>query len=85
MTLRVASLERRALTPLADEDWENNRHYGVIVDAGSSGSRVYVYSWKDHSFVKSNNTAENLKGAIPIVERADKNGLKWTHRQEPGK
>ncbi|KKA28317.1 hypothetical protein TD95_003022 [Thielaviopsis punctulata] len=23
-------------------------HYGVVFDAGSSGTRVYVYKWKDH-------------------------------------
>ncbi|KAI8343517.1 nucleoside phosphatase family-domain-containing protein [Chlamydoabsidia padenii] len=84
MSSHVNSMKRRALTPLTDEDWENNRRYGVIIDAGSSGSRVYVYSWKDHDFMKSTHSIEELKGTIPIVERADKNGLKWTHRQEPG-
>ncbi|ORX61332.1 hypothetical protein DM01DRAFT_1404151 [Hesseltinella vesiculosa] len=66
----------------SDEIWESNRHYGVIIDAGSSGSRVYVYSWKDNEYLRDTN--ESLKGAIPMVERADKNGLKWTTRQEPG-
>jgi Golgi nucleoside diphosphatase len=68
-----------------DQEWANNRRYGVIIDAGSSGSRVYVYSWKDHEFLKTTMSAEDLQGNIPMVERADKNGLKWTHRQEPGK
>ncbi|KAI9301165.1 nucleoside phosphatase family-domain-containing protein [Cunninghamella echinulata] len=77
--------KRRPLTtPLNDADWENNRKYGVIIDAGSSGSRIYVYSWKDHEYLKGTHTLEELKGNIPIVERADKHGLKWTHRVEPG-
>ncbi|KAI8065394.1 nucleoside phosphatase family-domain-containing protein [Gilbertella persicaria] len=65
-------------------EWIKNRRYGVIIDAGSSGSRVYVYSWKDHEFTKSSLTAEELKGKIPIVERGDQDGLKWTSREEPG-
>ncbi|KAI8340225.1 hypothetical protein BC941DRAFT_419815 [Chlamydoabsidia padenii] len=71
--------------PVPDQDWENNRRYGVIIDAGSSGSRVYVYSWKDHDYLRSTWSPEDLQDNIPMVERADKNGLKWTHRQEPGK
>jgi Golgi nucleoside diphosphatase len=64
--------------------WEQNRKYGVFIDAGSSGSRVYIYSWKDHEHVMSEWTVEELRGKLPTVERGDKDGLKWTTRQEPG-
>ncbi|KAG2200057.1 hypothetical protein INT47_007702 [Mucor saturninus] len=73
-----------SLSRASPQDWEQNRKYGVIIDAGSSGSRIYVYSWKDHEYAKNAWSVEELKGKIPIVERGDQDGLKWTSREEPG-
>ena len=85
LTKRHAALLPRQDRDDVEEPWESNRRYGVVIDAGSSGSRVYIYSWKDHEHIKSIQTPEELRGTIPIVERGDSLGLKWTRREEPGK
>ena len=42
-----------------------NNDYGVIIDAGSSGSRVYVYYWKHRED----------KTVLPDIYPVDGNGL----------
>jgi len=52
-----------------DDDQDDGVKYAVIVDAGSSGSRIYVYEYtKEHK----------------LKRVTDHNGKPWSHRVEPG-
>ncbi|KPM40062.1 hypothetical protein AK830_g6473 [Neonectria ditissima] len=41
--------------------------YGVILDAGSSGTRLYVYKWKNHAAVTKDASAVELK-SLPKIK-----------------
>ncbi|KAJ3115665.1 Golgi apyrase [Physocladia obscura] len=61
-------------------DWYADRRYGIIIDAGSSGSRLLIYSWRkfNHPSYSSN--------SLPIIEKAfpSNSSQPWFKSIEPG-
>ncbi|KAI9795560.1 MAG: Golgi apyrase [Piccolia ochrophora] len=53
--------------------------YGVILDAGSSGTRIHVYKWLDSAAARKHADVAELKN-LPVL-RTEK---KWTHKAHPG-
>lgn len=59
--------------------WDNGRNYGIFIDAGSSGSRIYVYSWLDPSLASHLASDSTIK-----IEKADSAGVNFELKEEPG-
>ena len=51
-------------------------HYGIVIDCGSSGSRVYVYFWPPHD--------GNPKELLNIQQMRDRNSQLVVMKVEPG-
>lgn len=69
--------------PTANDPWLSGRRFGIVIDAGSSGSRLQIYSWKDPRTIKVLPGSE-LSYTLPKVEKGTKNEVDWVKKVEPG-
>lgn len=55
-------------------------HYGIVIDAGSSGSRINVFRWQDNDALLAEKASEELTHSVPQIFQ-DKD---WTKKVTPG-
>ncbi|KAK3306941.1 nucleoside phosphatase family-domain-containing protein [Chaetomium strumarium] len=53
--------------------------WGVILDAGSSGTRLHIYRWKDPEKARKSASDKDLR-SLPVL----KTEKKWTKKKRPG-
>lgn len=66
---------------MADDVHERspNHRYGIIFDAGSSGTRLHIYRWLDSHKARKEAGVKELK-SLPVLETKSK----WTEKIHPG-
>ncbi|KAJ7154261.1 nucleoside-diphosphatase [Mycena filopes] len=65
------------------DPWLSGRHFGIVIDAGSSGSRVQIYSWRDPRSITIQKGGA-LSKSLPKVEKGTREGEAWMTKVEPG-
>ncbi|KAG7879924.1 hypothetical protein KL935_000717 [Ogataea polymorpha] len=55
-------------------------NYGIVVDSGSSGSRIQIYKWKDPAGLQNESKDPAILSSVPQIVQEDK----WTYKIDKG-
>ncbi|KAI8605584.1 nucleoside phosphatase GDA1/CD39, partial [Dissophora ornata] len=76
------------MSSLHSERWLQNRRFGIVIDAGSSGSRIHIYSWINRQYLQQTAPDSEFVGILPTIEPGVESGspdaADWTKKTEPG-
>ncbi|CDK26657.1 unnamed protein product [Kuraishia capsulata CBS 1993] len=54
--------------------------YGIVIDSGSSGSRIQIYTWKDPASLQKGSSDDQILNSVPKIIQNES----WSYKITPG-